>query len=493
MKTLNKFKHLIAVLTIASTTACGGGSTEAPTVEPIVIEPPAVTYTPMPGMAIDGYIVGATVWLDLNFNGQLDDGEPSDVTVEPTDDNPESFVIQVPGEHEDCSQYVPLMVHVPVGAIDLDDPENPIEEEFYLTSPPSFTMADDDELSNATPLTSIIWSSVKHELRADGNELTCESILANEGKRQEIKDRLLQQQWRIASRYNHSVDSLFTDYVANGNGELHQLARALVPGLAKSYEDTATLQVENPDMQYGYVEYYFETDADYRGNKWRRAEKVQSSPGNWDYSIQKMNQGLNNPGTEIERRQQRTTIANGIELTTGISFVDGQCSISEDYLEKGDQIGYGVQNFIYNPEATSWGQCVNSERATYVMSQSLRTKTFYSDNDTVKTESSHALEDESILVHLINVHPNDIQSGWLTSNINYISTVFEDTSDYGAQSWMRRHSYYASEDFANEDQVVSIHDSDDLYTVTTYRPDGTWTKRCGTWSSGDASLVDCTD
>ena len=51
-------------------TACGGGGSSAPTVAP-----QSVT-----GFGVDGYIAGATVFLDLNNNGVADGGEPSTTT-----------------------------------------------------------------------------------------------------------------------------------------------------------------------------------------------------------------------------------------------------------------------------------------------------------------------------------------------------------------------------------------------------------------------------
>ena len=134
----NYSKALLVTIITTSLIACGGGGSSS--AESSAVTPPTPTpveLTKISGMAIDGYIVGATIFMDLNFNGVHDDGEPSAETVEPTEDNP-SWVIEIPEVHEDCGQYVPLITHVPVGAIDLDDPENSIIEAYDLVIPPSF-------------------------------------------------------------------------------------------------------------------------------------------------------------------------------------------------------------------------------------------------------------------------------------------------------------------------------------------------------------------
>lgn len=136
----NYTKVITATLFSAPLIACGGGGSSSS--EPITVIPPApasVELTKISGMAIDGYTIGATAFMDLNFNGVHDDGEPSTITVEPTEDNP-SWAIEIPSAHEDCGQYVPFVIHVPVGAIDLDTPDTPIEEAYDLVTPPSFVL-----------------------------------------------------------------------------------------------------------------------------------------------------------------------------------------------------------------------------------------------------------------------------------------------------------------------------------------------------------------
>jgi hypothetical protein len=490
----NIIKTTLAMLIASSLTACGGGSESTQTEPPTTTTPPPTEVMTIQGMAIDGYIVGATVFMDLNFNGVLDDGEPNAVTVEPNEENP-SFIIEVPNVHEDCGQYVPLITHVPVGAIDLDDPENPIAEAYDLVVPPSFAVQTDEDLRNVTPLTTVIWNTVEQELYAGGTELSCESIIDNQQLRKVIQQRLIDQEIRVAQRYNITVDSLYSDYIANGNSDLHGLARSLVPGLAKSYSETVELEQANPDANYVFIEYFFDgIGAGLSSKSWFRREYIQQSPGNWDESVNAMSGGLSRLGDLLERRQQRTSISNGIEAEVALNLEDGNCSVTEYFTEKSDGIGYGLANSAYATDV-DWSMCQTFDRVALNTSQIFITKTYYSDGETVKTESSHVygVDNEYKLESMIGASASDFTSGWLSSTMSHISLSFEDDYGYNADGWTRIWNDYSSENFWEEDQIVHMHNHQDEYTVTTYRTDGTHEKQCGTWSSGAGSLIDCTE
>jgi len=491
----NYTKAIIATLFSASLMACGGGGGSSS--EPVAVTPPAPTpveLTKISGMAIDGYIVGATIFMDLNFNGAHDEGEPSAETIEPTEDNP-SWVIEIPEIHNDCGQYVPLITHVPVGAIDLDTPDTPIEEAYDLVIPPSFALRTDEDLLNVTPLTTVIWKTVEQELYAGGNELSCESIIENQQLREVIEQRLIDQEIRVAQRYNITVDSLYSDYIANGNSSLHGLARSLVPGLAKSYAETVELEEANPNANYVFVEYYLDgTELSPQYMSWFRREYILQSTGNWDEVANAMNSGLQRVGALIYQRQQRTTKVGNIEAEVALSLADGSCTITEYFTEIKDGVGYGLANTAF-AENVDWSMCGTLDRVALNTGQSFITKTFYSDELTVKTESNHnySADNPSIYTGLIGVSLDEIDSGWLVNSMSHISLDFYDDYGHDADGWTRVDNRYASDSFWDENQVVHMHNSNDDYTVTTYRPDGTQSKLCGTWSGGESSLVDCTE
>lgn len=83
---MNQFKRIIALIVFASTTlltACGGGggggSTPGGSSQPSTPAQPGTVdpNSTLTGKAIDGYLVGARVCIDMNDNGVCDNGEPS--------------------------------------------------------------------------------------------------------------------------------------------------------------------------------------------------------------------------------------------------------------------------------------------------------------------------------------------------------------------------------------------------------------------------------
>ncbi|MCE7648037.1 hypothetical protein [Vibrio fluvialis] len=95
---------LLALVT-ASLTACGGGSSDSNNT--------VGSQADLTGVAIDGYVEGATAFVDYNLNGQLDDNEPSALT----DQNGQ---FEFSGVDSVCADYSPIIINVPVGAYDSD-------------------------------------------------------------------------------------------------------------------------------------------------------------------------------------------------------------------------------------------------------------------------------------------------------------------------------------------------------------------------------------
>jgi len=492
MKSLTS-KTIIAASLITLLSACGGGggsSTPDPVTTTPAPTPTPVELTKISGMAIDGYLVGATMFMDLNFNGVLDDGEPNVVTVDPQEkgDDPSelsSWTIEIPEVHEDCGQYVPMVVHVPVGAIDLDKSDEPIEEAYDIVYPPSFAVATDSDLINITPLTTIIWNEVEKELKRNETTLSCESIIEEQNLRKVIEQRLRDQEKRVAQRYNVTVDSLYSDFVADENTQLHGLAQSLVPGLAKSYSETVAIEAANPNASYAYVEYYLESS-------WNRLQYIKSSEGNWDEQTNAVSNDLNSVGALVSRYQQRTTNQSGLEVQTNIGLVDGVCTLTENFTEISGGVGYGLAN-VAGAVDVSWSGCVGIDRVAMNSTQQFITKTFYSDGHTVRTESTHnyGVDNEFRYTELIGANASDLSGGWLSNNMSHISLSFEDDYGYDADSWYRLNNEYSTEVFWKADQTVHMHNSDDVYEVTTYFNDGTQSKQCGTWSGGTGSLTAC--
>lgn len=502
----NYTKALIATLISTALTACGGGGGSSSSAEsastPTTSPPMSIT-----GKVIDGYIAGATVYLDVNFSGELDTDEPSTTT-----DSEGSYILDITTEYQQCAKYVPVITHVPVGAIDLDYPDTPITEAYDMVSAPQFTLTTDEDIINLTPLTSIVWKSVEQELTAVSAELSCDKILANQDLRDDIVDRLTEQEIRVARRYNITVEVLYSDYVAEGNDSLHGLAQALVPGLQASYSDTLELEAANSTADFKYVEFYLqlidETVAIYdeQNAYWLRKEFIQPRNGNFSYVTNLMSYDLTTREATYERVSQKTTKQQGIELErmVQLSPVDNwapnnqvmTCSVNDRYAAVVNYREYAVSNNVYSSYSSSdwnWGDCNSIKHAEHNVSQTFIVADLFTDgSNTPENQVSLSFSEGNInnISEIAGIGSNlsTISAEWLVNTLSFISPDFSSEESYGSDYW-----YRLNNSFVGAEQTVKVHDIDDNYTVTTYYADGTNSKLCGTWTAGESSLVDCTE
>lgn len=141
-------KSALVMLSLAfSLTACGGGGDSPKTTAPNTPNdnagnppPPAVTKQ-ITGMAIDGYLVGAKVCIDLNNNGVCDAGEPSTVTGKSG-----SYALPYSGDVTGKK----LLVLVDNNTSDLSRPNYRFPVSFALTA-----SIDGDTNQHVTPLTTM--------------------------------------------------------------------------------------------------------------------------------------------------------------------------------------------------------------------------------------------------------------------------------------------------------------------------------------------------
>jgi Peptidase M30 len=124
-------KHLIlTAFLVFILSACGGGGGAAP--EPTT----ATTYT-----VIDGLVKGAVVCVDKNKNGLCDSAE-----LQGTTDSLGVVTLNI--LNSEIGKY-PVLGIVPVGAVDADDPSNPIAIAFTMQAPA-------DKSNIISPLTTLV-------------------------------------------------------------------------------------------------------------------------------------------------------------------------------------------------------------------------------------------------------------------------------------------------------------------------------------------------
>lgn len=309
---------------------------------------------------------------------------------------------------------------------------------------------------------------------------------------------MLAQEIRVARRYNITVDSLYSDYVANGNSELHGLARVLVPRLVKSYTETVELEKSIPDADYVFVEYYFdmENGGGLSSKAWFRREFILISTSNLTDISHAMNGGLQSTGEVVEARTLATSTSNGIEVRVETKYEDAICGITEKFSEYTGKIGYALTN-VASVNDLTWVGCPNMDRVANNIAQRFNTDTYPDDAGDADgarvsySEHTYDSDNSEQRVELIGATTDDFSGGWLATNMSHISLDFYDDFDYGSDFWVRGRAEFPES--GDVPQYIYTHDSDDTYYVGTYFADGTYSKQCGAWSVGESSLVDCTE
>lgn len=467
----------------------GGGSESTPDSSTGEVATKAIS-----GKVIDGYITGATVYLDLNFNNKLDANEPSTVTKGEGD-----FGLAVPATYQKCSQYVPVVVDVPVGAVDSDTPNTPIDEAYSMVFPPSFALSTNEDLLNLTPLTTVVWGEVEKELReAKLAGLSCESILADQKLRSDIETKLIEQGKRVANRYNVTVDKLYSDYVASDDAALHEWAKKLVPGLQKSYAETIEFKKANPTAGLAWVEYYlgeWDKTLNDHDEKWYRNQFILTANGSLNSETYSVSDDLQSIDALIAQGEMLTTSRDGLYITKRINLSQNSDNDNGRYKCYFDEIlgthSSEVMNSI-DVEVNDWDECKNKIVAGDVK-QTLKTKD-YQDNVLIRV-SEH------------RYYPNKQDSGFsdligaadtvTKAQINAVRDVIVDTdfdSDeyYGADGWT--HIKYeignAQDKNARVETYRNNYDNKWKWQRVTYYQDGTHTNECGP-SEADMSLAGC--
>jgi hypothetical protein len=161
------------------------------------------------GKAIDGYISGANIFIDQNYNFKLDSGELTSVT-----DSSGSFVIEVNDESKfNCLKNRPIVADVPVGAVDSTLGE--IENAFSMVLP-SINDAGTDAIV-ITPFTNLLSQAIINAKSSSSisEDLTTQQGCENSGDTIAISvtNEINQVIQTIESSFGITLDDLVTDYI----------------------------------------------------------------------------------------------------------------------------------------------------------------------------------------------------------------------------------------------------------------------------------------
>ncbi|MEZ8011719.1 MULTISPECIES: hypothetical protein [Vibrio] len=476
-----KLKLISIALIAGGLAACGGGggggssSTSAPAPQTKTLQ----------GVAIDGYISGATAFLDINYNGVLDEGEPSSIT-----DDEGSYQLSLTGSNSDCMDYAPIVVNVPVGAIDADSPNSPITEPYQLVFPPVMTVSSDQEIKSTTPLTTVLWNQIQADLYKGGLN-SCSALKQAVNTQNSIIQNVKEHDFRIANRYNIAVKDLYGDFVKAQNTELYELAQKMMPAIKKSYQETKDIQKENPKAQQAYVDYYWE-HWDYSKkneiNKWYKVKTVMTADKLIviEHEVSADLQTELELNKHIERNSQKK---NGLEYDKEAWFSlssDGtqhSCSVQEtikQQVQPNSLTTFGVKNSGWSQQP-DWESC-STQSVGNGFSQTLTSDVVgdYKDQFTQTQVKYHYGSNAP--------YPEWVNLGDTLSNIsrsdfdvlNYLSVDFNENTAHGSDSWTR-HKYAHIENTP----------FDYTQTITSKDSQGNWTR--GYYYQNGTSLFECSN
>lgn len=466
-------KKSIACLFFSATviSGCGGGSGDSAS--------STGELATASGKVIDGYISGATVFLDLNFNGVLDAGEPQTVSGDFGD-----YTLDLSPEDRECLGYAPLVVDVPAGAIDEDQGE--VDKPYQMVFAPQFKRASDSDFFNISPLTSVLWSSIQAELSGDLATLSCDDVRQQDQKREQLRSILEASIADVVTHYNISETQLFSDFVANGDTETQQKAIDIVKGLKKSFAETARLRDLYPDALFVRASYHQFDDRDageQYPDAWYREFNLVNDTSQV-FRLDKVTDDLAAVARPIIYGERESIQGNNLNYYDSFEFESRGgdnssygCDSKEGVSTVSDGKTYELVNLV-SKQASAFEECqaVDFSNETYMRYAIVE----YSDGTSDYSSQFIYFPPTTDLVSLSDWLELEAQLGTLdpavlVNSFEGLPYGYSEIGMGGASSWHKRKSYQDGNNLIR----LYKNDSGQYERVTTY-PDGTSLKECST-------------
>ena len=470
MKTLNKVFATLAMSVLLS--ACGGsdgGSSDGG----------AKPQTTITGKAIDGYVEGATVFLDLNYNGKLDGFEVPVITG-PNGD----YTITTDSI---CSDYAPIVVDVPVGAIDADF--GVVEKPYTMISKPGFIKPTDGAL-HVTPFTTAVFSAVMEKVQADGLT-SCEEVINNPELRAYIMNEVSAMEYSVANRYNIEIEDIGVDYIATNNRHMTDIGAEIVKGLSRTAKESLAFAQLHPGKE-THLEYYMEIKSGEFEYTWFREEKVSLNNTYWSMGVWEVD-GIEEANVVVQLQDAKTvvTVNDGVNTAIGHNHVTETlygagddsvvfCGTTEQYIVD------SASDLVIN--TLSINNSVRKENFTIAECASVVYEGAGTNIDASRilyTDTSNELMSNTINLSsfapeaYINTIVADIKA---SADVNDVDFTYLDSFDYSLDAvegydagwWMREELA----EYFDRAEIKSI-DSNGTHMLRTFNNSGTTITECG--------------
>lgn len=236
-------------LALALLVGCGGGGGQAPGTAPAPAPAPAPKSV-LSGKVIDGYVSGATVWLDINGNQKRDADEPSALSKAAG-----AYQLELSESQQACLPYATLYVDVPVGAV--DESSGAVTQAYQMSVAPRFQPISEAQVLHISPLTSAIWDQVRTRLTASTPSLSsCDQLRQNQQLRESMVNEIKTVMGDLVRRHNLSEVRIHADFIQTQDSQSYALAQDIVTGLKAGYAYKQTLHAQYPDASHVRAEVY---------------------------------------------------------------------------------------------------------------------------------------------------------------------------------------------------------------------------------------------
>ena len=221
---------IISLIPILILISCGGGGSQDPSTS---LQPPNSIL--LPTKVIDGYVSGANVYIDFNWNLVQDEGEPSatENISQQVYEFLESDFSEINNFSAFCGMNRPRIAEVPFGAV---DSENGTVTEAYtmIYFPRSYNSL--PESVNVTPFSSLFTVFVQDAVQAV--EITVQEACGSEAD--DIAINVLGNVESVLNdlEYQYGINPgyFYEDYIASGNAEKQEIGEKIVVFLGTMHE-----------------------------------------------------------------------------------------------------------------------------------------------------------------------------------------------------------------------------------------------------------------
>lgn len=440
------------------------------------------------GKVIDGYVSGATVWLDLNGNQSKDADEPSAVSTQKGD-----YSLEMTAAQLECAAYATLYVDVPVGAIDEDS--GPVTAAYQMARPPQLKPLRNEDVLHISPLTSVLHEQILQKLQVQETGLgSCETVKASQKLRQDISYELQDLIRSMVQKHNISAEKIFADFIQNKDKASYDLAQSIVTGLKASFAYRDTLKKQYPDATYIRTLFYQGSEID-NNNAYPQAWYRDSAiwlPNGFISKLEKMQDDrstVQRPVYLRETKKQSWNNATYSYTQDTLNYLgddaDFRCEGQEEISFKalnGDT--FTLQNSAASDKVSDPVQCqaasFDNPYLKYYSVSYYRGGVFYETRFNIRpTDTEYAQ-----LKDWVNLKDkaNSLQMLTLYGHLAKIGYLFDEEPKIVVDSWYKR-----STDDRTKNRVLINKDSDGRWEKQTTRDDQTILKECSqdgvTWGA----------